>query len=534
MHSRPLWKDFITGVLLGGSLLSFGAARAADEPKPLDPRDVLRSSLVERCEKRWTNNFVPMAKAQLPADDPVNDESRAVVLDVSVDRKGKLVRVDVLRPSGATGLDEAARDIVGDMGVFPRPDESLLSDDGHLHVSWSFARKDGRCDDVQVEDVHLPPEQAVASLLAQGRDQRALERLAEAVAVGHDKAVTLFARQWLKRARSDRKLGFEATGALASSGDREATLALVSLAAAGKLPPAFLPALARAGQAVCPMAQKALADKNPEARKAALSALGLHFDKACLGSVVALAVSTSTPVDERTAALRALAAADAEDARAAAKKAMDDPQPKIRAAAIRSWAQADMGRRALFGLTPLLKDPQMAIRAAAAAGIVRSSGDKGIEQLYLLYKEKDPQIFEAVAEELGQLATEASADMLKKLLRKDDPRIRRAAAAALARRGDRHALAAQTVLASESDVSLRVLGGQALNGAEAQGAAAALTEVASARWAYGLLVEAGQRSTAGHILIGHFAAVSDAARIDWLGTWLRAGEPPSNVASSRP
>lgn len=534
-QSRQLWKNLVAGLVLGcGSLapLAALAAEAADEP---DPREAMQRTLVERCEKRWTRNFIPMAKAQLPAEDPVNDEARTVLLDVVVDRKGKVLSADVTSSSGVKGLDEAARDIALDTGPYAPIEEGLLSDDGNLHVRWEFQRKDGLCDNAQIHDVQLPPVQAIPVLLSQGRQDRAWQRLAQAVAEDDDKAVSVFARHWLRVAGKDKLIGQAAMAALAAGGDRDAAARLAALAEAEKLPVAFWQALPRAGQAVCPLAKKALGGKNAEARLAALRALGMHMEKACLGLVAAVASNAAAPVDERVTALKALAASDADEARTAAKKAMEDPNANVRAAAIRAWAQADTGKRALFALTPMLKDPSIAVRAAAHAGVARSSGDKGLEQLYLVYKEKDAQVYEALSEELAQMNTEASAEMLKKFLRKDDPRVKRAAALALSARGDRFARSAVEALAGDADPSLRLLAAHALGSAELQAAASEVAgDEKGAFSIFQALLKGGARRSAAALMFAALPAAKPDSRVEWLGSWLRAAEPPSSVASSRP
>ena len=532
MQSRQSKEKWFAGLLLGGSfLLAPAVALGAESAAKPDPETALRDTLISRCEKRWTRNFVPMAKAKLPANDPVNDESRQVVLELVADRKGKVISVDVTTPSGADGLDQAAKDIAFDTGPLPKVDAKLLSDDGNVHAVWVFARKDGSCSDLQVRDVQLPVEQAVPALLSQGRDARAFERLTQALADGNDKALSAFGQHWLLRtaASKDKNLGLTATGALAAAGNREATAQLAALAEADRLPSALWPQLARSGKSVCPLAKKALADKNVDARFAALRALAVSFDKACVGVVAAVAVNQAAPADERILALVALAKTDAEEARVGSKKAMDDGQPKVRAAAIRSWAQPDRGLRALYGLTAIMKEPNVVVRAAINAGIVRSSGDKGIEQLYLVFKEKDPQIYEALAEELGQMSTEASAEMLRRFSKKDDARIKRAVGIALGRRSDRFARAASAPFAAEGDASLKLLASHAMT-AEDIDAAVAGVDPKNAGWVYETLLQAGLRGPAAKLTLATWNSMNDHARVEWASSWLRGADAGMKVA----
>jgi hypothetical protein len=521
--------------MLGGSLMTPSLVSAAEAAEKPDPETVLRETLIARCEKQWTRNFVPMAKAKLPANDPANDESRKVVLDLVADKKGKILSVDVGTSSGAESLDQAARDIALESGPISKLDSKLLSDDGNLHALWVFARKDGVCSDLQVRAITMPAEQAIPTLLTQGRDDRALERLAEAVAEGNDKAISVFGQHWLKRASNgkDKNVGLAALATLAESGNREAATQLVALAEAGNLPPAYWTHLARSGHSVCTVAQKALAETAPDARLAALRALGIQFDKACLPAVAAVAVDTKANADERVLALAVLATTSGEEARAASRKAMNDTQPKVRAAAIRSWAQADQGLKALYGLTAIMKEPNVLVRAAINAGIVRSSGDKGLEQLYLVFKEKDPAIYEALSDELGQMNTEASAEMLRRFLKRDEPKIRRFAAMALGRRTDRFARAVSATFVSETDVAMKVLAIHAMQPAEIESVVAGV-DAKSARWVYGVLLDAGLRAIAAKQTLNVWGTLNDDSRMEWISTWLRAAEPPSKIASSKP
>jgi hypothetical protein len=68
--------------------------------------------------------------------------------------------------------------------------------------------------------------------------------------------------------------------------------------------------------------------------------------------------------------------------------------------------------------------------------VLRAGGDSGLEQLYLLSRDRDVRPLVAAAGELGRLSSEASADMLRRLLKRPETAVRVAVVAALAGRRD--------------------------------------------------------------------------------------------------
>jgi hypothetical protein len=104
---------------------------------------------------------------------------------------------------------------------------------------------------------------------------------------------------------------------------------------------------------------------------------------------------------------------------------------------------------ALYKWLPFLHDPEIEVRAAAAAALVRCCGDKALDQLVLVWKEPYPQVAVAVANELGRMNSAASEAFLNRLAKRRDPAVREATAEALLAR---HPLAGHGPAAAKSNV----------------------------------------------------------------------------------
>jgi hypothetical protein len=104
---------------------------------------------------------------------------------------------------------------------------------------------------------------------------------------------------------------------------------------------------------------------------------------------------------------------------------------------------------ALYKWLPFLHDPEIEVRAAAAAALVRCCGDKALDQLVLVWKEPYPQVAVAVANELGRMNSAASETFLNRLAKRRDPAVREATAEALLAR---RALAGHAPAAAKSNV----------------------------------------------------------------------------------
>ncbi|HEX2658204.1 MAG TPA: HEAT repeat domain-containing protein, partial [Polyangia bacterium] len=194
-------------------------------------------------------------------------------------------------------------------------------------------------------------------------------------------------------------------------------------------------------------------------------------------------------------------------------------------------------RAALFRMSPLLHDPSPDIRAAAAAGVLRAAGDQGIEQLYLLARERDPRPMIAAAAELGRLRSEESATLLGKWLSRTDKAVRRAAIQALAERHDEAARAlvapvlAAALVNRDEDVAVREL---ALRAATPEQLAALATDPRLGRATDRAMLAANRREEAARWLVNNLDQLLPDARIAVLGEWIaEAPKAPRPVASAR-
>ena len=150
--------------------LAMGAGRAwaADEPPVQGEGRTLAylGDLHTKVHRAWADNFLAMAAARLPKDHPVNLATRAVEVELVIARGGRLLKADVATPSGSSEFDTSALDVVRENGPYGVAPEEILSDDGNVHVLWTFARDDRRCSGLRVKDAQLPLAEAVRALVA--------------------------------------------------------------------------------------------------------------------------------------------------------------------------------------------------------------------------------------------------------------------------------------------------------------------------------------------------------------------------------
>jgi hypothetical protein len=271
---------------------------------------------------------------------------------------------------------------------------------------------------------------------------------------------------------------------------------------------------------ICPLIKDYLnKGKTAEARERFLWALGEGAEGECLSFAVATAKNRAAGRVERVLAISSLGHSNSDEAKATLKDVLKDPDPNIAAAAILSEARPGAGKSAVFRLTPLLRDKSVAVRAAAAAALVRVGGEAVLPQLFLIFKEKDPIVFTTLAPELAALSGAASAEMLGRLLRKDDLGIRLSAARALAARRDEHAAKVQATLASATSSELQLLAGLALDKDKRETAAKAPTNEGFAA-SFSALLRGSGRIVAADWLLAQWDKLEPGTRISLLGQWL--------------
>jgi len=452
--------------------------------------DAFGDTLRQRCQRMWTGNFIKMAASQLPADHAVNNPELEVVLDVAFKHKGGLAEATVATSSGVPDFDTGALEVVRDVANVKLPPPEVHSDDGNVHLRWVFARKDGRCDSFSAYEARLPVEGAVVSLTKNGREAAALERLSESATPD---AVANFSRTWLEHHK------VHASG--------------------------------HASKSPCEKVLPSLSSSNSADREKAIAALHGAMDEKCVAPLVAIANNNAEKMPIRVSALRALGSIEAAAAVDVLKKQLESTTPAILAAAIEGWSRPERGRKALFMLTPFLKNSAAPVRRAAAAGLVRAAGNEAISQLFLLWKEKTPEAFEGVAVELGRLSTAESADFLGKMLKRDDARVRIAAALALSSRADAPAKA--LLAGAKSDAHIRVRAAAASVGDEAT-VAAVVEELkkspADAAWVQETMLTGSGRALAARLFAASFTAADAHGRKALALRWASSAAPVMQMA----
>jgi TonB family protein len=506
--------------LVPSLVLAADRAQAADEPPVQGEGRTLAylSDLHNKVHRAWAESFLAMAAARLPKDHPVNLATRAVVVEVVVARGGRLVSAEVTAPSGSSEFDASALDVVRDNAPYGVAPEEILSDDGNVHVLWTFARDDHLCSGLQVRDAKRPLPEAVRALVAQGREQIAIQRLQAVNDDAREQGFSSFAWAWLDRADADQAVAVAA--ARAAGGDRTGAEKLRQAVVQGKDVETAARALARLAIPLCPLVKDKFEGPAGDARGAAVAALRFGLESDCLPGVLAVAQDRSAPEPQRVAAAEALGTLDDPEARKGLQGLGKDASPTLRAAALLAGTRPGAGRAAVIRLTGLLRDPAPEVRGAAAAALLRAGGEATVPQLFQLFKEKDPRPGEAVAKELGAMKGEASAAMLGKLVRgKQNRRVRLAAARALVVRHDQDALKLQANLSGDGDAELRFLGGAAVDPPKRLAAASA-PEGHAWRASYAALAAGSGRLAAADWALAQFSKLDEPARLEIVAAWL--------------
>jgi TonB family protein len=436
-----------------GAVIGSGVARSA--PTPQEPpiggegveADYLRE-LHSQVHALWAGLFVHDVAEKMPATNPINDRSRRAAVLFSVRWDGTPTDVTLVHESGVERFDRAARDAILRVDHFPVPPLAVLSDDGLAHFRWLLARDERLCSGGELNRFEKPLEEALPGLLIQGRVEEALWRLARRAASdpaagrgggAGDNSLALFARAWLRRPQPDPVTDGRAASVLARAGDRGQVPRLRRALGRRETVVAAAAALRTLNVDVCPLVREALGDRDPGVRQIAVQALGaagggLPSSSPCVQVLGAMVQDHTLDGEQRALAARAVAAASIDGARHLLSSVLGDEAPAVRAAAVSLLARPAGGRPALYRWLPFLHDPDIDVRAAAAAALVRSCGDVALDQLVLVWKEQDPRVAVAVARELGRTNSAASAAFLTRLAKRRDPEVRAATAQAVVAR----------------------------------------------------------------------------------------------------
>ncbi|MCO5142378.1 MAG: energy transducer TonB [Oligoflexia bacterium] len=93
----------------------------------------------ERLEVAWNNELRTTLNTYIYGGRSLASERNYVTgVVVVLDREGKIVRVKLLKRSGAFDLDQAAVDAFNKAGPFPNPPSGLVDENGEIQIHWDF------------------------------------------------------------------------------------------------------------------------------------------------------------------------------------------------------------------------------------------------------------------------------------------------------------------------------------------------------------------------------------------------------------
>lgn len=454
----------------------------------------------------WTQ-FLEDCRLRLPPSAPLNRGSLEAVAEIEIDPHGGLLDLRITG-SGDDDFDTAVTEVMRDREPYPKPPSGLLSDDGHLHLRWRFARdlRQAGVAGAEVVVMQWGVDRAVPKLLAEGRvgeaarrlslepaDRAGIQELAESVfgaaiaeAIdGTDLAarrlavetaarvpVAPAATSLRARARSavDPAVRAATFAALVTVGEPEtATVALEALAegptAGATVIVAAATALDKVGAAdkVRPIVAEWLrgaASGDPNALTASLYALGAVPADELLPVVIkavtgadARVRATACPVYGRAAATGAAAAWTA------LVVGLKDADASVRAACATAAGTAGAAgatdKKTVGVLAARLADRDDTVRAAAVVAIAQLDPARATTELKKVASDSSADVLAALAEAWSSLP-KPPADKLRKLVASSEPAVRAAAVAALVRLGDRASLDDAALRAGDVAESVRL------------------------------------------------------------------------------
>jgi hypothetical protein len=153
---------------------------ALGPPPPDDPtaRGHAYLELVyDGIKEPWTS-FLEECRLRLPPTDPLNKPALEARAAIEIDAHGGIIDLH-LTSSGNEDFDAAVRSIATDRAPYPEPPADLLSDDGHAHLEWRFARdvRQAGLAGAEVVVIQWPADRAVPKLLAEHHLEEAARRL---------------------------------------------------------------------------------------------------------------------------------------------------------------------------------------------------------------------------------------------------------------------------------------------------------------------------------------------------------------------
>jgi TonB family protein len=548
-HSNPNMRGsrFLTLGLAMASVLAVSTARAADAPRaePLiavkgAEGDYLR--LLHRdIHFRWSTQFIEGVADKRPAKDPLNNRQLRAEVLFTVRWDGSPAEVTLSESSGNQEFDQAAVVAVKGDRPFAVPPIDVYGDDGVAHFRWVFRRDFRLCSEGEVRRVEAPLADALPRLFVQGRMKEALLRVARYTREGDNTAMSIFARAWLMRPFPDPGLDARAGAALARAGDARQVDRVRPALGRAETATTAAQALAALKIDLCPLVQPRLRVTDPEGLALGariLVAAGVEEAPAspCIATLTDLVKSDAVPAAMRATLLRTLAVVNPTGVRRLALSALGDSDSHMRAAGAETFARPGGGRPTLYRLQPLIKDPSTEVRAAAAAGMIRSCGDLADEYVLPLFKARESEPLAAMAPELGKLTSAGSLDLLAKMQKRNNPELRVPVLAALAARTDAagHALYLPAAAAVKKDPYASPEARRIVY------ASADVNELVPLMkrdptlglQAFKALLRAQRRAEAMDWLVGSFDRLPPETLVDAFGAWL--ANPPVHTAATKP
>jgi TonB family protein len=494
----------------------------------------------ERLHPGWVDGFIRISSyKQLGPSTSQQQTEVSIVLRWD----GSVESAEVTKASGTPEFDAAALNAVWFAAPFPPP-VNAMADDGLAHIKWHFARNYRLCSEAEMVHVEYPLQIALPNLASRGALSEAVRRMSDDLyhRGWKDDFLSPFIRQWLHRSNLSSELDARAAAALAIGGDRQQVRFLETALLLPQTAVVAGPALDRLGVDVGALLAKALASDTADAsRPAVLAALratpavAVHC-ATCLEALAAAVVDPRQPARARVEMIEILGNSDStEIVSQALAHAAKDANVAVRGAALLAQMPRGRGRVGVIRMAPLLHDPLPEIRAAAAAGVLRAGGDLGIEQLFLLGRERDPRPLIAAAAEMGRMSSEASFALLKRLLKRPEKTVRAAVVSALVARHDPAAREIVDPILNDAranpaeDAPVREIAVAGASPAELVGMS---TDARLGLTVYRAMLRAELRQESAQWLLRNIEQLSPEDRITAFGAWIAAPPKPVTAATT--
>ncbi len=514
------------------------APRFGDEPPITTPGvegDYLRA-MHRSIHYRWATKFIEDVAAKRPPSDPVNKADDTELLFV-VRWDGTPADITISESSGVPEFDQAAVAAIRGPNPFPVPPVDVYADDGVAHFRWIFSRDARLCSGGQVRRIEAPLADALPRLFYQGRIKEALMRVSRYTRDGDTSAVSTFARAWLQRRFTDPVVDARAAAALALAGDARQADRLKPALDRSDTVDVAAPALAAVKVDLCALVRPRLESGKPEEIQAATRILRaarseLPAESPCVTALETLVKNELLAAPVRADALETLAQVNPAGAHRPALNALGEKDAHLRAAGATAFARPGGGRPTLYRLEPLVKDPSVEVRAAAAAGLIRACGDLANDYVAPLLKARETEPVVAMVPELAKETSPASLDLLTKIAKRPDPALKLPVLVALSQRKDARALYQPLAAAVKKDPYASPAARQIVYGsadfAELQ---PMMREPGVGVLAYKALLRAGRHLEAMDWVVSNFDRLPPETLVDVFGAWLAHPPPPTRAAS---